>query len=54
MAFAAPFPFASQRMVTVAFGQWLIKHQRVQNWLQIGVERRPVLSFAFTLEVALE
>ena len=53
MAFAASCPFTAKTVVAVACSQRLIKHQRCNNRLQVGTERRLVLPFAFTLEVAL-
>ena len=45
VAFTVACPLAAQVMVAVFGCKRLLSHQRQENWLQLAIERSPVLPF---------
>ena len=54
VAFTVACPLAAQVMVAVFGSKRLLSHQRHENWLQLAIERSPVLPFGLALVIAFE
>ena len=54
VTFTLTCPIAAQVMVAVFGGKRLLSHQRHENWLQLAIERSPVLPFGLALVIAFE